>query len=38
MPVSGDDESTNTSIEAEQRFELLYYGEADLTLEVLSAD
>ena len=38
MPASGDDESMNTSIEAEQRFELLYYGEADSTLEVLSAD
>jgi hypothetical protein len=38
MPASGDDESMNTSIEAEQRFELLYYGETDSTLEVLNAD
>ena len=29
MPVSGDDESMDTSIEAEQRFELLYYVETD---------
>jgi hypothetical protein len=29
MPVSGDDESMNTSIEAERRFELLCYGETD---------
>jgi hypothetical protein len=38
MPVSGDDESMNTSIEAEQRFELVYHGETDSTLEVLNAD
>jgi len=29
MLVSGDDESMNASIEAKQRFELLYYGETD---------
>lgn len=29
MLASGNDESMNTSIEAEQRFELPYYGETD---------